>query len=81
VRRFIDAMLVTRDIKLGTSAFAKRVGADGADLIRDTHYKLKVCIMNDGEAESPEEEAKIKAAGQGPKRREFLGPYLYDLKQ
>lgn len=74
-------MLVTRDIKLGTSEFAKRVGADGADLIRDTHFKLKVCIMNEGEAASEEAAAANRGARQpGEKRREFLGPYLYNLK-
>ncbi len=59
-------MLVTRDIKLGTSEFAKRVGADGADLVRDTHFKLKVCILNEGEAASPEEAAALNVVQRVP---------------
>ena len=76
--RFIDAMLASRDIQQGTSDFAKRVGADGADLIRDTHFKLKSCILNGGELTFDEFETAKKSGSQHGKQ--FLGQYLYNLK-
>ena len=69
---------MTRDIQQGTSAFAKRVGADGADLIRDTHYKLKSCIMNGGELTY--EEFAAAAGKAGSQGKQYLGQYLYNLK-
>lgn len=84
--RFIDAMLVTRDLQRGTSDFAKRVGADGADLIRDTHFKLKSCIINGGEATAEEYNAHLEAKAKSRKAiserlpKPYLGQYLYNLK-
>ena len=70
-------MLVTRDIQQGTSAFAKRVGADAPDLIRDTHFKLKSCILAGGEL-SLEELQAVKPGSD--EKRQYLGHYLYNLK-
>ena len=79
-------MLVTRDLQRGTSDFAKRVGADGADLIRDTHFKLKSCIIHGGEATTEEynayveEKKKSRKGAAAPLGKPFLGQYLYNLK-
>ena len=46
-RRFIDAMLVQRELKAGKSEFAKRVAPeDAARLVRDRLFLLKNCIIS-----------------------------------
>lgn len=44
--RFLDAMLIQREFKQGTSSFSKRVSADDqARLVRDRLYVLKQCVL------------------------------------
>lgn len=45
--RFIDAMLVQRELKAGKSDLAKRVAPeDAARLVRDRLFLLKNCIIS-----------------------------------
>lgn len=45
--RFIDAMMVQRELKAGASGFAKRVeSADAGRLVRDRLFLLKNCVIS-----------------------------------
>lgn len=70
--RYLDAMLVSRELKAGASDFSKRVAEDDKRrLVRDAFGKLKMCVIAGGEFDPQAE----KATANLPK----LGPYLYTL--
>jgi hypothetical protein len=55
-RRFIDAMLVQREIKAGASDFAQRIATeDKGRLVRDRLYLLKQCVIAGKDADSTKE--------------------------
>jgi hypothetical protein len=55
-RRFLDAMLVQRDLKLGASEFAKRIAPEDQNrLVRDRLYLLKKCLLNGKDADAKSE--------------------------
>ena len=66
-------MLVSRELKAGTSDFAKRVAEeDKRRLVRDAFGKLKMCVIAGGEFDAGAKDATAKMPN--------LGPYLYTLK-
>jgi hypothetical protein len=49
-------MLIQRELKAGTSEFAKRVAADdAARLVRDRLHLLKTCLVNGADADAAKE--------------------------
>ena len=53
---FLDAMLVQREFKANTSAFAQRVAPeDQARLVRDRMFVLKQCILSGKDADAKSE--------------------------
>ena len=71
-------MLVSRELKAGTSDFAKRVSEeDKRRVARDAFSKLKLCVLAGGEFDA----AAAVPAGVNPTAKlPNLGPYLYALK-
>ena len=73
MRRYLDAMLVSREFKANETEMARRVAeADKLRLVRDAFGKLKLCVLAGGEFNA---EAKAATAS-----LPNLGPYLYALK-
>lgn len=73
IRRYLDAQLVSRELKSGETDVAKRmVEADKRRLVRDAFGKLKLCVLAGGEFDAEAKDATAKLPN--------LGPYLYALK-